>query len=61
MLTRSEEVLVVLWLMERMVRMWRQDRGGHQRVPILQDRHPGGKGAAERRGYDLSQRFGFVQ
>lgn len=61
LLTRCEEVLVMLRLVERMVRMWRQDRGWHQRVSVLKDGHPGGEGAAERRGDDLSQRLGFVQ
>lgn len=61
LLTRREEVLVVLRLVQRMVRMRRQYRGRHQRVSVLEDGHPGGQGAAERRGDDLSERLGFVQ
>lgn len=41
--------------------MRRKDRGWHQRVSVLQDGHPGGQAAAERRGDDLPQRLGFVQ
>jgi len=61
MLTGSEEVLVVLRLVEVVVRMWCQYWGWHQGVAIIQDGHPGGQGAAEGRGDDLSQRLGFVQ
>lgn len=59
--TRREEVLVMLRLVQRMVRMRRKDRGWHQRVTVLQDGHPGGQAAAERWGDDLPQRLGFVQ
>lgn len=60
-LTGCKEVLVMLWFVERMVRMWRQYWRWHQWVSVLQDGHPGGQGAAEGRGDDIPQRLGFVQ
>lgn len=61
LLTRCEEVLVVLRLVQRMVRMRRQYWGWHERVSILQNGHAGGQRVAERRRDHLSQRLGFVQ
>lgn len=51
----------MLRLVQGVMRVRRQDRGWHQRVAVLQDGHPGGQAAAERRGDDLPQRLGFVQ
>lgn len=59
--TRCEEVLVMLRLVQRMVRVRRKDRGRHQGVSVLQDGHPGGQAAAEGRGEHLPQRLGLVQ
>lgn len=59
--TGCEEVLVMLRLVQRMVRVRRKDRGRHQWVSVLQDGHPGGQAATERRGDDLPQRLGLVQ
>lgn len=55
-------VLLVLRLVERMVRMRRQDGRRHQRVSVVQEgRDARGQAAAEGRRHHLPQRLGFVQ
>lgn len=51
----------MLRLMQRMMRVRREDRGRHQWVSVLQDGHPGGQAAAEGRGEHLPQRLRLVQ
>lgn len=59
---RQEVRVVVVRLLERVVRVRRQDgRGRHQRVPIVQQRNPGGQGAVEVLGGHLSEGLGLVE
>jgi len=69
-LTRGEEVVVVeVGLVQGvvvvLVVLRRQDGRGHQRVPVVQQRHPGRRqgqrAGGERRGEHVPQRPGLVQ
>lgn len=55
-------VVVVLRFMQGRVRVWSQQRrGGHQGVPIVQERDAGCQGAGEVLGGHLPQGLGLVQ
>lgn len=54
--------MMVLGLVQGRVRVGRQQRGRrHERVSIVQQRHPGRQGAGEGLGGHLPQRLGLVQ
>lgn len=60
-LTRGEEVGVMLWFVQRMVRMRCEDRGGHERVSVFEQRHPRCERVGERRRENIPQRFRFME
>lgn len=61
LLTGGEEVGVMLWFVQRMVRMGGEDRGGHEGVSVFEQRHPRCERVGERRRKHIPQRLRLVE